>query len=227
MEPAVLDTDLEPIRLSPADVDAIHGLHRETIAALPNPGAVRPDEPCFFEDIFACGGEITGLFGAEGLVAYGVLRPELASEKDRAGLDGWVAPQGTLWVLDGSAVKPTHWRRGLQRHIVALRIARAAALGAGDVIAKASPGNVPSMRNLLKSGFATVGSIRKSYGWRYIHYRPVSRAMGVAEAGTWVEAADLGEAQRRFEAGEVAGACALNEAGTPALRFARFTRETG
>ncbi len=220
METAVLETELEPAKLSLADIDAIYDLHRETFAALPNPGAVRPDEPAFFHDIFDCGGEITGLYGREGLVGYGVLRPELAAEKDRVALEAWLAPHRSLWVLDGSAVKPTYWGRGLQRHLVGLRTARAGALGVEAVIAKASPGNVPSMRNLLKSGFSIVGRIQKSYGWRYIHYRPVAEAMTHPEAGEWIEASAIAEAQRRFEAGEVATQCALNEAGVPALHFA-------
>ena len=220
METATLDIALEMVRLTPADIDTIHTLHCETIAALPDPGAVRPDEPDFFADIFACGGEIMGLVDAEGMVAYGVLRPELAREKDRFALDDRVAPQSRLWVLDGSAVRPSHWRRGLQRHIVGLRIARAGALGAADVIAKASPGNLPSMRNLLKCGFEIVGRIRKPYGWRYIHHRPVAGTPGEGgEGGTWVKAADIDEAQRRFDAGEVARACAPDAAGEAALRF--------
>lgn len=220
MPPASPASDLTKVALSPADIDAVMALHRETIAALPNPGAVRPDVPDFFEGIFACGGEIMGLYEGAVLIAYGVLRPELAREHDRVALEALVAPAAPLWVLDGSAVKPTHWRRGLQRQIVALRIARAAASGVGDVIAKASPGNVPSMRNLLKSGFATVGLIEKTYGWRYIHYRPTHLAYAEPADGDFIAAADIEEAQRRFDAGEVGSACTVTEDGVAVLKFA-------
>jgi len=207
--------------LSRADIGAVYALHRETIAALPNPGAVRPDAPSFFEEIFDSGGEIMGLFAEEeGMVAYGVVRPELARERDRVALDKVVPEDMRLFVLDGTAVKPSHWRRGLQRHIVGLRIERAAAHhGAGAVIAKASPGNVPSMRNLMKCGFAIVGRIEKSYGWRYIHYRPVARGFAEPVGGTWVEAAAIEEAQRRFDGGEVARECAADAEGVAKLRF--------
>ncbi|GAB5375714.1 MAG: hypothetical protein AcusKO_21760 [Acuticoccus sp.] len=221
MAAAALASELNTVHLSVADIDAIVALHRETIAALPNPGAVRPDAPAFFEGIFACGGEITGLHEAGSLVAYGVLRPELVQEHDRWALDALVPPTAALWVLDGSAVRPSHWRRGLQRHIVGLRITRAASLGIGSVIAKASPGNVPSMRNLLKSGFATIGLIRKSYGWRYIHFRPTACGYTEPATGDWIAAAGIEEAQHRFEAGEVASACAVTPDGTPILKFAR------
>lgn len=214
-----MTSELAKVALSPADVDVVMALHRETIAALPNPGAVRPDVPEFFEGIFASGGEIMGLYEGAVLVAYGVLRPELAREHDRVALEALVAPAAPLWVLDGSAVKPTHWRRGLQRHIVALRIAQVAARGVGDVIAKASPGNVPSMRNLLKSGFATVGLIEKTYGWRYIHYRPTHLAYTEPVAGDFIAAADIEEAERRFGAGEVASMCTVNKDGVAVLKF--------
>lgn len=213
---------LVEVQLSRADISEIFALYLSALRAVPNPAAVRPDEPSFFDEIFDAGGEIIGFRDDGRLVAYGVIRPELDSEHDRHGLAPRVAPSAKLYVLDGSAVWPALWRHGLQRMIIETRIRRVAALGAVDVIAKASPGNFPSMRNLLNSRFAIITKVMKPYGWRYVHHRRVAFPAPDAGTGTWIEAGNVEEAERRFSAGEAAFACRAGPDGMPILRFADY-----
>lgn len=209
------------IALSPRDIPRIYALYTEALAAVPDPAAVRADAPAFFADIFAVGGEIIGLSAGDALVGYGVLRPELEREHDRVGLDRHVPAGAPMRVLDGSAVHPSFWSHGLQRTVIALRIGRAAELGAGHVIAKASPGNVPSMRNLTRAGFHIVGLVLKPYGWRYVHVRRVARPEPEPARGTWLVAADVDAAAGRFAAGEVAYRAKRDGEGVPMLLFGR------
>ena len=215
-------TELRPCALARTDVGRIYALYLSALAAVPDPGAVRADEPEFFEAVFDDGGEIMGLWAEDGLAAYGVLRPELEREHDRLGLDRYVACDAPLRVLDGSAVRPAYWRLGLQRTVITMRIERAAAWGAGDVIAKASPANIPSMRNLLKAGFAIVAIVRKPYGWRYVHYRGVARAAARPALPDWIPAADIDAAAARFAAGEAAFECEVRADGKPWLAFGPY-----
>ncbi|MEM8664462.1 MAG: GNAT family N-acetyltransferase [Pseudomonadota bacterium] len=205
------DHDLiSAVRLARADVVRVYALYLSALAAVPNPAAVRPDEPGFFDTVFDDGGEILGLEADGVLIAYGVIRPELAREHDRVGLEGIVAPDARLWVLDGSAVHPAWWRHGFQRTIIKARLARLGELlgaAAGHAIAKASPGNLPSLRNLLKCGFVTVEMIEKPYGWRYVQYRPVDAPVSQPSGGRWINAGAVEDASARFARGEVANAC--------------------
>ncbi|MCF3935672.1 GNAT family N-acetyltransferase [Acuticoccus sp. M5D2P5] len=209
------------VDLSPADIPRIYAVYTRALAAVPDPAAVRADAPSFFEEMFAVGGEIIGFLDEGELVAYGVLRPELDSEHDRAGLDGLVAPGAMMRVLDGSAVCPAYWGRGVQRAVIETRISHAQTQGASDVIAKAAPRNVPSMRNLTKGGFRIVGRVMKPYGWRYVHHRPVAPCPAVPEAGEWARADDVDAAEARFRAGGFAFEARRDEAGEPILRFAK------
>ncbi len=218
------DVMFDTVRLSRGDVDEVYRLYLSALARLKNPAAVRPDEPSFFEQIFDVGGEIVGFRNGPELVAYGVLRRVLESEHDRKGLDRVMPPDAPLMVLDGSAVGPAYWKLGLQRAIIDVRIAEAARLGAEHVIAKASPGNIPSMRNLLKSGFATVALVRKPYGWRYVNHRPVAARVPVPAARVWIDAGRIDEAQQRFAAGEGAFSCEADEIGSAQLEFGPLAR---
>lgn len=203
------------------DIPRIYALYTAALAAVPDPSAVRADAPAFFENIFDVGGEIIGLLAGDALVGYGVLRPELDREHDRVGLDRHVPAGAPMRVLDGSAVHPAYWSHGFQRTVIEMRIARAAELGAGHVIAKASPGNVPSMRNLTRAGFHIVGLVLKPYGWRYVHVRPVAQPEPEPAPGTWQVAADVDASVARFAAGEVAYRAKRDEGGVPMLLFGR------
>jgi RimJ/RimL family protein N-acetyltransferase len=215
-EPAI-----SAVALAPDDIPRIYALYTAALAAVPDPSAVRADAPAFFEAIFDVGGEIIGLLADGDLVGYGVLRPELDREHDRVGLDAHVPAGAPMRVLDGSAVHPRLWTHGLQRTVVDLRIARAADLGATHVIAKASPGNVPSMRNLTRCGFHIVGLVLKPYGWRYVHVRPVAEPEPEPVGGTWQVAAEVELSVARFAAGEVAYRAKRDAEGVPMLLFGR------
>ncbi|MBJ3776346.1 GNAT family N-acetyltransferase [Acuticoccus mangrovi] len=212
-------TDFHTVDLSVDDVPAVFALYAESLAAVPDPAAVRADAPSFFEKIFAVGGEIIGLFDGLVMIGYGVIRPELEEEHDRVGLDRVVPADAPMRVLDGSAVRPAYWRHGLQRTTIDARIARAAELGATHVIAKASPGNVPSMRNLTKQGFHILGRVMKPYGWRYVHHRPVHLTAAEPIEGEWYPAHDVDGAEAMFREGRAAFAAKRDDAGEPMLKF--------
>lgn len=208
------------VSLAPHDVPRVHAIYLASLAALPDPSAVRRDEPAFFDWIFASGGEILGLSIDGALVAYGCLRPEVALEHDRVGLSGRVPDGATIRVLDGSAVLPAFWKAGLGRQVIVARIDRAGELGTEHVVAKASPGNVPSMRNLTRCGFRVVGRVMKPYGWRYVHHRAVRWAEPEPEGGEWLPSADVDGAEALFRAGRFAFAARCDEAGRALLKFA-------
>ncbi|MEM8551739.1 MAG: hypothetical protein AAGF45_05115 [Pseudomonadota bacterium] len=211
---------LTAVDLKPGDVDEIYELYLSALSAVPNPAAVRTDEPSFFQEMFDVGGEILGLRGSdERLLAYGVIRPELASEQDRFGLSGLVPEHAGLWVLDGSAVRPNHRQLGLQRAMIERRLLRLRSRGIGFAIAKASPGNLPSKRNLLKRGFALVAKIKKSYGWRYVHARRTATPVVADGEGEWIASGDLSAVDLRFGRGEAAFACRVGGDGLPLLKF--------
>lgn len=215
---------LTAVDLSRADVSEIYELYLSALSAVPNPAAVRADEPSFFDAVFDAGGQVLGFRGPDTrLAAYGVIRPELEEEHDRFGLDRLVPPDTPLWVLDGSAVRPTFWHLGLQRAMIERRLLRLRLGGIAYTIAKASPGNLPSMRNLLKRGFAIVTKIKKPYGWRYVHARRTNAAVISTSEGEWVASGDLKDADRRFAQGEAAFACHAGEDGHPMLKYCAWS----
>ncbi|WP_018698855.1 GNAT family N-acetyltransferase [Amorphus coralli] len=219
---ATLDEPIETVALGMGDIEAIDGLFRATVAAVPNPAAVRPDEPAFFEEVLDRGGEIVGLTVHGALVAYGVLRPEFPDQHDRRGLSRLVRDDWPLFVTDGSAVHPAYWTHSLQRVLIRERIDRAVRQGARTIIAKVSPANLPSMRNLLKEHFRIVALVRKPYGWRYVHQRS---AVDYPETSVipeiWRTAADVDAAQILFEAGYGAVRFRLGEEARPELGFVK------
>ncbi|MEW5422381.1 N-acetyltransferase family protein [Amorphus sp. 3PC139-8] len=216
-----LDEPVEIVDLARQDVGDICRLFDAVIHAVARPDAVRPDEPSFFEQVFDVGGEILGLTCEGRLIAYGVLRPELASEHDRKALDGVAPADSVLFVVDGSAVHPDYWARALQRVLIRARIERAVNQGAETVIAKVSPNNLPSTRNLLKEGFRIVGRVRKPYGWRYIHHRSALAPPPEADRmpDIWRAAADIDAVTAEFEAGRCATRFRFGEDAVPELGF--------
>lgn len=220
---ATLDAPIETVSLGMDDVPAIDALFRATVAAVPNPAAVRPDEPAFFEEVLARGGEIVGLTVEGDLIAYGVLRPEFQDQHDRHDLARLVADDWPLFVTDGSAVHPAYWTHSLQRVLIRERIDRAVGQGARAIVAKVSPANLPSMRNLLKEHFRIVARVRKPYGWRYVHERAAVDFPEVSEMPEiWRATADVDGAQILFEAGYGAVRFRLGEEARPELGFVKI-----
>ena len=222
---ASLDDPIETVTLGLDDIPVIDGLFRATVAAVSNPAAVRPDEPAFFEGVLDHGGEIIGLTVEGSLIAYGVLRPEFDDQHDRDGLAHLVAADAPLFVTDGSAVHPSYWSHSLQRVLIRERIDRAVRQGAQAVIAKVSPANLPSTRNLLKEHFRIVARVRKPYGWRYVHQRAAVDFEEMDETPeVWRVAADVDGAQALFEAGYGAVRFRLGAQSRPELGFVKIDR---
>lgn len=220
---ASLDAPIETVSLGLDDIPAIDALFRATVAAVSDPAAVRPDEPAFFEGVLEHGGEIIGLTMGGALIAYGVLRPEFEDQHDRDGLARFVSPDAPLFVVDGSAVHPSCWSRSLQRVLIRERIDRAVRQGARTVIAKVSPANLPSTRNLLKEDFRIVARVRKPYGWRYVHQRAaVDYAPTPDVPEIWQMAADVDGAQALFDAGYGAVRFRMGVQPEPELGFVKI-----
>ncbi|MGX1099745.1 GNAT family N-acetyltransferase [Amorphus sp. MBR-141] len=219
---ATLDDPIETVTLGVGDIAAIDHLFRATVAAVPDPAAVRPDEPAFFEDVLARGGEIIGLTVAGALIAYGVLRPEFGDQHDRDGLGRLVDLDAPLFVVDGSAVHPSYWSRSLQRVLIRERIDRAVRQGGRAVIAKVSPANLPSTRNLLRENFRIVARVRKPYGWRYVHQRAAVDFAPTPEAEIWRLAADVDAAQALFDDGYGAVRFRIGPDSLPELGFVKI-----
>lgn len=220
---ASLDDPIETVTLGLEDIPAIDRLFHATVAAVPNPRAVRPDEPAFFHDVLDHGGEIVGLTVGGALIAYGVLRPEFPDQHDRDGLASLVPEDAPLFVTDGSAVHPSYWSHSLQRVLIRERVDRAVRQGARAMIAKVSPANLPSTRNLLKEQFRIVARVRKPYGWRYVHQRAaVDYPQTTDEPDIWRVAADVDAAQALFEAGYGAVRFRLGAQSRPELGFVKI-----
>lgn len=198
----ILDVTITP--LHEVDISEVQAVYDASISALTDPGAVRPDAPDFFEWVFSVGGEMLGLRLDNRLVAYGVLRMPKATKNDWDGMERAVPAEAKFAVLDGSAVHPEFWSRGLHRRAIDERTQMAAGWGVDYVVALAGPRNIPSMRNLTRSGFAIAGLARKPYGWRYVHARSVKTPEVSEGPFHWERAEDVDASQARFSRGEVA-----------------------
>ena len=144
--------------LRPADLAALHALHRASIAGLP-PAMVKPESLDFLASLLHGRARVQGAWDNDALVAYGVLQHDLLpTDNPRAHLG--LAPAQALFKLAGAAVAP-HWRgQGLQRTLIERRLAWA---DGHAVFATAAPGNPASWRSLLACGLA-VRALEYRYG---------------------------------------------------------------
>ena len=144
--------------LQPADLDAMHALHRRSIADLPAQ-AVKPESREFLDSLLRGRGRVLGVWDGGVLVAYGVLQHDLLPDDNPRALLG-LTPTQPLVKLAGAAVD-ARWRgQGLQRALIARRLDWC---GTQAVFATAGPSNPASWRSLLACGLL-VHALERRYG---------------------------------------------------------------
>ena len=183
--------------LGASDLPAIEALHRRAIGAA-GPDVVKPEGPDFFPGILAGRGRAIGAFEGEDLLAYGILQHVLPETDDPRATLG--VPETVLRVkLAGASVAPEARGRGLQRALIARRVALARTAFAGTPIllyATSAPANFASWSNLMAEGF-TVRAVKLYYGG-YPRYVMVHQDLQMeAGAEEWLDPADI-EGQRRL-----------------------------
>lgn len=154
LSPAALDW--RPLR--PEDLPAMHALHLCSIAGMAAQ-TVKPETREFLHGLLQGRGRVIGAWQGGALVAYGVLQHDLLAQDDPRALLG-LAPGHALYKLAGAAVAPAWRGQGLQRQLIARRVAWA---GDAALFATAAPGNMPSWRSLLACGFM-VRALQYRYG---------------------------------------------------------------
>lgn len=200
----MIRTELPPhwaIRpLEEADLPALHRLLLDVTDALADPASLGLSGGA--ERFFAshCGqrGQSLGIFDADRLVAYGALTLPEADDSDNYANDlGWEPARAARAGLLSAAMVHPGWRGyGLHCALIRARLARAAAMGREELLARAAPANDRSRRNLLHQGFAIVWlGVQAPGALRHILWRPTSRSAWTApprDAGlTWVAPLDL------------------------------------
>ena len=157
--------------LLPADVPAILALQAHILAALPDPALLAPDEAAFFARLIAAPrGRVEGIFWQARLVALSILRvPEDAP--DNLGRDLGLSGAALLQVahMEMVLVDPMFRGNGLQQQFLQRRIAQAAAVGCTHLLATVDPENLPSLHNLLASGFGIARADVRKYGGKRRH----------------------------------------------------------
>lgn len=209
-----------PIRtreLGPADLDAVEHLHRLAIGPVARPEIVKPESRAYFESILSGRGRTIGLFDADRLVAYGIL------QHDHTPSDGphrllRLPAEAAVGRLAGASVHPDYRGLGLQRVVIAERVAMAP--GHMVLFSTAAPVNAPSWSNLLAGGFPIVG-IEFFFGGyaRYVMVRDGSAHD--PEAVLVVDPRDSARQQVLFADGWRGYARARLPNGEPGVLFAR------
>ena len=145
--------------LQPTDLDTMEALHRLSCAGM-SAQLVKPEKREFLASLLHGRGEVIGAWAGAQLVAYGALLHELLPDDDPRPLLG-LAPERHLAKLAGAAVAPGWRGQGLQRALIARRMARAERHAV--LFVTAAPGNCASWHNLLFCGFS-VRALQVCYG---------------------------------------------------------------
>lgn len=186
--------------LTLSDLDVMEALHRLSMQGM-GPQMVKPESRSFLASLLQGRGSVIGAWAGSDLVAYGVLQHDLLPEDDPRHHLGLSAQQ-PLAKLAGAAVAPAWRRQGLQRALVAKRVACAGSNGV--LFATAAPENTASWHNLLACGF-TVRALEYRYGGfaRYLLVRDVASLLLHNEAvsagvGCELDGAALSQQQALF-----------------------------
>ena len=159
---------------SEADVDALDRLNMDVICALGVPGRfMRQDWP-FFSELIGCKDACIFLAEQAGKpAAYSIAAracPDIPAFGDNAANGGGSRSTGLLF---GTAVDPPLRGFGLQRLLIALRMASLRRIGCLRMQTTVSPFNGPSLANLMDTGFKVIGLKRILDGhFRFIMDRP-------------------------------------------------------
>ncbi len=150
--------------LVPADLEALHALHRAVLAALPDPGVFRADSRAFMERHLVREGRTVGTFLGSTLVGYAVVRYPLEAD-DSLGPEAGVpaAERARVAHYDGAAVHPAYRGNHLHRAMNGIRGRHAGLAGFHHLTGTVSPLNPYSLRNHLLAGFRVVAYSHK-YG---------------------------------------------------------------
>lgn len=151
------------------DLDAVDALNQLAVGPVVDPNVVKPESHDYFESIFKGRGFFMGVFDGPELIAYGILQHDHPVKDDPRPSLG-LAPGAPVGRLAGARVAPAYRGRGLQRALIAARVAAAPA----DMLlySTAAPVNTPSWSSLLAEGFA-IRAIQRLFGGyaRYLMVR--------------------------------------------------------
>ncbi|MDQ0506284.1 GNAT family N-acetyltransferase [Xanthobacter agilis] len=202
--------------LGPDDLDAVEALHRLAIGPVARPEVVKPENRAYFQSVLAGRGRSVGVFDGESLVAYGILQHDHTPEDGPHRLLKLPA-ETAVGRLAGASVHPDYRGLGLQRVVIAERVALAPQHMV--LFSTAAPVNAPSWSNLLSGGFPIVG-IEFFFGGyaRYVMLRDGSTYD--PEAGVVVDPRDVARQQALFAQGWRGYARTRLKGGEPGVVFA-------
>ncbi len=216
---------VEARRLGLDDVDDVYALHLRVQGAMRRPGLVRPDTRDYFAGHVSGGeGFILGCFSEERLIGYGLCSLPRDPQENYGVLLGLPAEE-LLQVgqLEGAAVDEAYWGRGIHRLLATWRANCLVAAGYRHICATVAPGNVWSLRNLLKTGL-TVRHLGTLYGGllRYVMQNDVERPLALDLTASRVLPVQDIEAQATLlMKGYVGYACSQEPGGPALMHFAR------
>lgn len=153
------------------EVDAVVALHLDVIRDVPAE-LVATETPSFFADHAGRIGRLVGLFDEKRLVAYSVLGLPGAGDPN-FGADHGLSAQDLARVahLDGAAVHPLYRGNGLQRRMIAWRLAAARDAGRTIALSTVAPGNLASLASMLSEGLQIRALAHRFGGQRFLMRR--------------------------------------------------------
>lgn len=142
--------------LQAQDFAAWMRLRDEVLQALPHPDCYvrEEDEHAFFTSHCGEGGQTIGVFHGDALIAYSMVGFPGAQDADNLGASvGMATAQRAQVAHIASCMVLPQWRgNGLQRTLLAVRLAMAQAHGRPIALAMVSPRNHRSRHNLMRQG---------------------------------------------------------------------------